>query len=136
MTGAPFAIAVKSFIVDGARLLLLKRRPDDPHKPGAWDLPGGRIASGENPYDGLRRETFEETGLDIQPVCPLGVQHFMRDDGQRITMLIFYCRPLHRDVRLSHEHSDHKWIDLVTEAEQIPSWFRDEALLWRKMENK
>ncbi len=136
MTTAPFAIAVKSFIVDGNKLLILKRRPDDVHRPGVWEIPGGRIASGEDPYDGLRRETREETGLDIEPVCPLGVQHFTRDDGQRITMLIFYCRPVRKEVRLSEEHTDYRWIDLVADAEQIPLWCRQEAMLWRKMENK
>ena len=129
-----FAIAVKSFIVDNGRLLLLKRRPDDMHKPSSWDIPGGRLRPGENPYDGLRRETREETSLDIEPICPLGVQHFTRDDGQRITMIIFCCRPVEGIVKLSEEHVEHKWVDLIAEAESIPIWLRQEVTIWQKME--
>ncbi|MBI4150408.1 NUDIX domain-containing protein [Candidatus Woesearchaeota archaeon] len=136
MTQPLFAIAVKSFIVHGTKLLILKRRPNDPHKPSVWEIPGGRIAAGENPYDGLLRETKEETALDIEPICPLGVQHFTRDDGQRITMIIFYCKPSHTHVRLSEEHTDYQWIDLITDEENIPYWIRQEALTWKKLENK
>lgn len=133
MSLPPFAIAVKAFIVDGEKLLLIKRRPNDPHKPSVWEIPGGRIAADENPYDGLLRETKEETGLDVEPVCPLGVQHFTRDDGQRITMLIFYCRPLHTHIVLSEEHTSYQWLNLATDAAQAPSWFTQEIAVWRKI---
>ena len=32
---------------------------------GVWTLPGGGIDHGEHPDDAVRRETFEETGLDL-----------------------------------------------------------------------
>jgi len=31
-----------------------------PHKPGTWDIPGGRLELGEDPFLGLKRETHEE----------------------------------------------------------------------------
>src|SRR4051794_21976938 len=34
---------------------------------GRWTLPGGGIDHGEDPRDGLRREVYEETGLDVEP---------------------------------------------------------------------
>lgn len=36
-------------------------------------LPGGFLDEGEDPVAGLRRELFEETGLEIEPVEYLGV---------------------------------------------------------------
>jgi ADP-ribose pyrophosphatase YjhB (NUDIX family) len=51
--------------------LLLVRRAIDPEK-GKWDTPGGFLAEGEHPLDGLRRELLEETGLEIEPVEFLG----------------------------------------------------------------
>ena len=44
-----FRNAAKAFIIKEGKLLLIKRRPNDPHKPGAWDIPGGRLELGEDP---------------------------------------------------------------------------------------
>ena len=134
-----FAIAVKAFIVHDDKLLLLKRRPNDPHKPGTWDIPGGRLAPGENPFDGVRREAKEETFLDIHVLCPLGVQYFVRDDQQRITMILFYCNPdatNGMNIQLSEEHTEYRWVDIIKEKESIPSWLTQEVLHWKNLENK
>src|SRR5690242_1955170 len=96
-----FRIAVKAFIIKDDKLLLLKRRSNDVHKPGDWDIPGGRLELGEDPFLGLKRETKEETGLDITIQRPLDIHHFTRDDGQIITMLIFLCEPGAGEITLS-----------------------------------
>jgi ADP-ribose pyrophosphatase YjhB (NUDIX family) len=44
--------------------LLLIRRAQDP-AAGFWDLPGGFCEVDEHPRDTARRETWEETGLDV-----------------------------------------------------------------------
>ena len=115
-----FRVAVKSFIVNENKLLLLKRRKDDIHKPNEWDIPGGRLELGENPLTGIKRETREETNIDIEVLLPLHIHHFVRDDGQKITMIIFLCKPLEKDIKLSKEHQDYKWADL--ESPNIPDW--------------
>jgi 8-oxo-dGTP diphosphatase len=33
---------------------------------GDWDIPGGFLQPGEHPEEGARRETHEETGLEIR----------------------------------------------------------------------
>ena len=44
------------------RLLILK-----PNYKGGWTIPGGQIEElGESPWQGCRRETFEECGLEIE----------------------------------------------------------------------
>ena len=40
---------------------------------GQWFLPGGGLAHGEDPVDGLVREFDEETGLTVRPGVLLGV---------------------------------------------------------------
>ncbi|MGZ9583503.1 NUDIX domain-containing protein [Paenibacillus marinisediminis] len=47
-------------IRDGKILLIQKGR--GPHK-GKWDLPGGTVEFGEEPYQTLLREFEEETGI-------------------------------------------------------------------------
>ena len=116
-----FRIAVKSFIVKDNKALLLKRRPNDPHKPGNWDIPGGRLDLGENPFEGIKRETKEETNLNIDIKMPLDIHHFQRDDGQNITMLIFLCHTNENNIKLSEEHTDHNWLSLENKQE-FPEW--------------
>ena len=122
-----FGIAVKSFIVnDKNELLLIKRNCKDQHKPGVWEVPGGRLEPGEDPFEGLKRETKEETGLEISVHNPLHVHHFIRDDGQKITMITFLCRTVSENVALSGEHSEYRWVSL-NEAHEIicPNFIQD-----------
>lgn len=131
------AIAVKSFIVnEKEELLLIKRRDNDPHSPGVWEIPGGRLAMGENPFDGIKRETKEETNLDIEVKEPLGIHYFTRDDGQKITMIVFLCNPLSNDVKLSQEHTEFKWIPVEEANEIITSAFQKEVNVFRQYFSK
>ncbi|MBI2545644.1 NUDIX domain-containing protein [Candidatus Woesearchaeota archaeon] len=122
-----FRIAVKAFIVHDGKLLILKRRSKDTHKPNEWDIPGGRLEPGENPFSGLQREAKEETNLDIEIIAPLGVQHFVRDDKQQITMIIFLCKSFNDSVQLSDEHTGFAWKSVHDPASTFPAWL-DEVL--------
>lgn len=128
-----YAIAVKSFIVNDGKLLIVRRAMDDVQKPGIWELPGGRLEGGEDPFIGLKRETKEETGIDIDVEQPLNIQHFTRDDGQTITMLIFLCKVINSDVKLSKEHTDHKWIDIDKSKEKLVDFFHGEVDIYKKL---
>lgn len=122
MESINFRIAVKSFVVKDGRVLLLRRRSNDAHKPGQWDIPGGRLELGEDPLSGVLRETREETRLDVEVVLPVGVNHFMRDDGQKITMIIFLCKPLSDSITLSEEHTEYRWVDLRAPQSEFSEW--------------
>jgi len=56
-------LAVKAFIVHKNKLLIVKRAKDEVHMPEIWELPGGRLNPGEDPFIGIIREIREETGL-------------------------------------------------------------------------
>ena len=54
------SLAVKSFIVNNkGELLIIKRDSNDVHCAGNWEIPGGRLDPGEDPFEGLKRETKE-----------------------------------------------------------------------------
>lgn len=116
-----FRIAVKAFIVKDGKLLIIKRKPDNVHYADKWDIPGGRLEVGEDPRVGVKRETKEETNLMVDPLLPLRIEHFIRDDGQGITMIIFLCKPLTDDLVLSEEHEAYEWVD-VSGVEKHPEW--------------
>ncbi|MBI4363519.1 MAG: NUDIX domain-containing protein [Candidatus Doudnabacteria bacterium] len=129
-----FRNAAKAFIVKDGKLLLLKRRPNDVHKPGQWDIPGGRLELGENPFEGLKRETREETGLEIEMVMPIDVHFFTRDDGQKIQLTIFICKPKSEDIKLSEEHTEYKWMDLENPKDDFPEWLHGVIERFNKLE--
>jgi 8-oxo-dGTP diphosphatase len=54
---------VAALIVDDGRLLICQRTKYQT-MPLKWEFPGGKIESGEQPSDALRRELDEELGID------------------------------------------------------------------------
>jgi len=47
--------------VDRAPFIMVRSR-----KRGGWEMPGGRLKSGEDPFEGAKREFLEETGRKLQ----------------------------------------------------------------------
>ncbi|MFH0979150.1 MAG: NUDIX domain-containing protein [Candidatus Woesearchaeota archaeon] len=126
-------IAVKSFVINKkGELLLIKRVKDDLHDPGSWEIPGGRIELGEDPFLGLKRETREETGLEIEILHPLRVHHFTRDDKQKITKITFICRAKTSKVRLSEEHDQYIWADIEKAFSMITPFYRKDLEIYKK----
>jgi 8-oxo-dGTP diphosphatase len=53
---------VAAIIERGGRILICRRKPDQPH-PFKWEFPGGKVEAGESPPQALRRELEEELAL-------------------------------------------------------------------------
>jgi ADP-ribose pyrophosphatase YjhB (NUDIX family) len=89
------------------RLLLLKR--SDNH---LWGLPGGAVEPGENVEAAARRETLEETGLEVQGLDLFGVfsgpeLFYQYPNGDQVynVSIIYQARGLAGDIRLNQEHT-------------------------------
>jgi len=103
-----FWVGVHGVIVRSGKLLVLKRAPTMTYKPGAWDLPGGHLATGELFEECLAREIEEETGLVIATPRLLGIHNSIGPYLQAI----FACEIASdaHDIRLRpHEHVDARW---------------------------
>jgi len=118
------AVAVKGFIINNKKILLIKRAKNDIHAPAVWEVPGGRIETGENPIDGLVREVKEETGLNINVKRPFAVENFVSDDGFAITMIHFICEVNKEEIKLSEEHTDFYWVEQDKIFEKINPYFK------------
>ena len=104
-----FWVGVHGVIARRGKLLVLKRAPSMPYKPGAWDLPGGHLAIGELFEECLAREIEEETGLVIATPRLLGIHNSIGAYLQAI----FACEISNdaRDIQLRpYEHVDARWI--------------------------
>ena len=47
------------------KILITKRAMDKKWAAGHWEIPGGGAKAGENSYDAIVREVFEETNIDL-----------------------------------------------------------------------
>jgi ADP-ribose pyrophosphatase YjhB (NUDIX family) len=85
-----------------------------PHRLG-WSLPGGLLAHGEAPADGVTREVAEEIGLDIDPGDPITVR--VDPEGQ-VVDVVYRVDLDHRPaLRLSTEARKARWIKPLDLAE-------------------
>ncbi len=91
---------------------------------GQWCLPGGWADVGEAPFDTARRETLEETGLQIAPLGYIAVGHRMARTYPGSPSQVNICvgvEPVPDDaaVTVSHEHSAYRWI---AGPDEIEDW--------------
>ncbi len=129
-----FRVAAKSFIVKDNKVLIVKRSDYSIQKPNTWEFPGGRLEIGEDPMLGVQRETKEETGLDIEVLHPINIRHFKRADNQTVTLIVFLCKPLHTNVKLSKEHTAYEWVALENAKDKLADFFHKEIDIFKNLE--
>ena len=106
------------------KFLILKRASNQLY-PEIWQSITGKIKQHELAYKAAIREFKEETGLTIKHMWTLDhVNHFFEPKMDRLNIVpIFGIESENKNVKLSNEHSDFKW---VTAEEGI------EYLLWNQ----
>jgi len=84
-------IAVRAVIVQEQGLLLVNAFPDQ--QSDLWCAPGGGAEKGASLPDNLKREVFEETGLEIEvgPPCLVNEFHNPNDAFHQVDVF-FRCR--------------------------------------------
>ncbi len=86
-------------------VLLLKQTYGDKR----WGLPGGGVEPGETIHEAIKRECYEEIGLDILVSAFTGLYYHKSFNSQ---VGIFKCElPEGIQIRLSSEHSEYKWVN-------------------------
>ena len=105
----PLGVAGKAIVRDGGRILLLRRAAGSSHDPDLWELPGGKMAYGEQLPEALAREIAEETGLTVSVDRPILTWHFTKEPFW-VTGVTFICGLVAGEVELSREHADAVWL--------------------------
>lgn len=62
----PVTEVAAGILLDADGCYLLGQRPDGKPYAGYWEVPGGKIESGESVFAALKRELQEELGIDIE----------------------------------------------------------------------
>lgn len=109
-------VAATVFALDERDRLLMLLRTDN----GCWGVPGGAVEPGESVEDAARRETREETGLEIGRMELFGVfsgpeMFYVYPNGDQVhnISIVFLTRDLRGEIRVDAvENSRHGWFPL------------------------
>ena len=85
----PRKLVVAALVRDGARVLVSRRRADQP-MPLLWEFPGGKVEPGEDPVVALAREVREELGCAVR-VGRIHEVVFHAYEAFDLVMLVYAC---------------------------------------------
>ncbi|OQS13936.1 DNA mismatch repair protein MutT [Nocardia donostiensis] len=106
-------LVVGAVIVHNGRVLLL-RRPDTDFMGNIWELPSGKVESGEPLDTALFREIEEETGLDATNLRHyLGAFDYLSGSGKRSRQFNFVVDIVEPEPVTLTEHDAYVWSDLA-----------------------
>ena len=99
-------------IVDEQNRLLMMKRSDS----SCWDPPGGATEPGEVVEDAARRETLEETGLQVREMTLFGVfsgpeLYYKYPNGDEVynVTIVYLSRNVTGEIYLNGEHTEWGW---------------------------
>ena len=99
-------------VLDAQDRLLMMKRSDN----GRWGLPGGATEPGEIVEEAARRETLEETNLQVKEMSLFGVfsgpgLYYKYPNGDEVynVTIMYLSRDWLGEIKLNHEHSEWKW---------------------------
>ncbi len=87
----PSVVAVAAVVLDEHQQILLVQEAQ-PDAKGLWHVPGGRLEPGETLEEAVKREVFEETGLEVELVCFLNAYVKRLKNGDMIVRLAWLAR--------------------------------------------
>lgn len=102
------SFSTKAILFHGERFLLLRKK--ERGNQGPWELPGGGVEFGEHPDQAVLREVREETGLAAHILGPATTWRYQKNAHEYLVGIIYIGTVDTTAVRLSHEHSDFRWI--------------------------
>jgi 8-oxo-dGTP diphosphatase len=118
------AVIVAAAIVDGdPPRVLAAQRSYPPQLAGLWELPGGKVHSGESDLDALVRECREELGVEVAPGGRLGGDVMITPT---MVLRVWWAR-LVSGVPAALEHTALRWL-AREQLDDVP-WLPSDAPL-------
>ncbi|NCO10763.1 reverse transcriptase-like protein [Candidatus Saccharibacteria bacterium] len=106
-------LSVRAIINDNGKVLILKRATGRETILGKYELPGGKLAYGEQPEDALRRYLHDDAGLHVQAAQLFDAVTYIDHDDRAIQYgVIVYTvtlTPDQRPVSLSGNYNKYLW---------------------------
>lgn len=102
----------RAIVYNEDKILVLQNAEDDenPDARGTWEHPGGRVEDhDDHEKAAVQREVREETGIDIEIEEKLP-RIAVEECGMVADCQLYLARSSSRNVTLSEEHRDYRWI--------------------------
>ena len=90
--------------------MAIRRTETAPTRPLCWDLPGGDLEFGEDPMQGIIRETKEEVGLNFEYLELWDIAAIVVPEGDFWVTIAYKAKYDSGEVKLSYEHDEFKWV--------------------------
>jgi len=100
-------LVTAAIIIDNVKVLIAQRAGNQ-NLAGKWESPGGKIEPGETPEECLKREVYEELGINIE-VDDFFVESIYQYDTGTIKLIAYKAKWIDGEYRLS-VHSEIKWV--------------------------
>ena len=107
-----YGLTVRGIIKnDSGEILIVKRHPKSRTDPEMWELPGGKVETGEHFADALVREIKEETNLNVNvgDFCEAVQNDYSH---KRTVQLMMYLDDVEGSVAISEEHTEYMWASI------------------------
>ncbi|MGQ0848785.1 MAG: NUDIX hydrolase [Actinomycetota bacterium] len=111
---------VGAVVIDGGRLLLIKRRRSPGE--GLWAVPGGKVGLGETMREAAAREVREETGFEVEVGHPVWVGESIGPGDPpewHFCLVDFAAAPVGGEGRAGDDATEFGWFT-VEQARQLP----------------
>lgn len=130
-----YDIGTFAIIVNSSNEVLLCHRTDY----DMWNLPGGGMDGNESPWDGIKREVKEETGLEVRVEKLISV--YSKSYKNHLVFL-FLCKKVGGNIEINDEARDIKYFNkdelpkntIQKHKERIADYFNYESVTILKTE--
>jgi len=132
-TATNHTLGVGAVVIDDDKLLVIKDRIWQKYK-----LPGGHIDDSENISNALKREVYEETGIEVEFESIISLGHFSPAQfGESNLYVVCRATALSKEINIidDEEIMDAKWIDIqeYLTCEDVHSY--NKAIVRNALEN-
>ncbi len=113
---------------DGAYLMMHRVKKENDENRDKWVGIGGKLEYGESPYDCVRREVLEETGLTLDKVYYRGIITFVSDIYGTEYMHLFTSESFSGKIKDGCDEGVLEWVK-KKKILSLPIWEGDKIFL-------